>query len=185
MTTPPPHQNPYAPQGGNPYGQQPGPYGQQPPAAPYGQQPPAAPYGQQPPAPPYGQQPTAPMGQPGGWGTPVPPPARPRRSPMKIIRNIVLPILGLIIAGAAWIFGQDDAETLQAGQCLENTGSSYKPNIQKRDCTASNATHKVLKKVKGTSSAYTACENVEGTTAAVTWRERSDSFVLCLASNKK
>ncbi|MFI9239046.1 hypothetical protein [Streptomyces cinnamoneus] len=177
MTTPPPHQNPHAPQGGNPYGQQPGPYGQQPPAGPYGQQPPA---------PPYGQQPTAPYGQPGGWqGAPVPPPARPRRSPMKIIRNIVLPILGLIIAGAAWLFGQDDAETLQAGQCLENTGSSYKPNIQKRDCTASNATHKVLKKVKGTSSAYTACENVEGTVAAVTWRERSDSFVLCLASNKK
>ncbi|MEU4209842.1 DUF3824 domain-containing protein [Streptomyces sp. NPDC026206] len=175
MTTPPPNQHPYAPQGGNPYGQQP--------PAPYGQQP--GPYGQQPPTAPYGQRPTAPYGQPGGFpGAPVPPPA-PRRSVKKIIRNVVLPVLGLIVAGAAWIFGKsDDTQTLAVGQCLENTGSSYKPNIEKRDCTASNATHKVLKKVKGTSSAHTACENVEGTVAAVTWKERSDSFVLCLAKNK-
>ncbi|WP_086567641.1 LppU/SCO3897 family protein [Streptomyces alboverticillatus] len=184
MTTPPPQPYPHAPQGGHPYGQQPpAPYGQQP--GPYGQQPPMPPYGQQPPMPPYGQAPAAPYGQPGGFpGAPVPPPARPKRSVIKILRNIVLPILGLIVAGAAWLFGKDDVKTLSVGQCLENTGSSYKPNIEQRDCSASNATHKVLKKVKGTSSAYTACENVEGTVAAVTWKERSDSFVLCLAKNK-
>ncbi|MEV5237617.1 hypothetical protein AB0K89_00510 [Streptomyces cinnamoneus] len=175
MTTPPPNQNPYAPQGGNPWGQQPPAPGQQP-----------GPYGQQPPAAPYGQQPAAPYGQPGGWQqAPVPPPA-PRRSVKKILRNVVLPILGLIIAGGAWLFGKgDDTTKLAVGDCLQNTGTSTKPSIEKLDCSDAKATHKVLKKVDGSTLAQLACTNVDGTIAALTWKERSDSFTLCLGSSKK
>ncbi|MFI1969930.1 LppU/SCO3897 family protein [Streptomyces cinnamoneus] len=168
MSTPPPNQNPYAPQGGASYGQQqPGPYSQQPQA-------------------PYGQQAPGPYGQPGGFPTaPVPPPA-PKRSFKKIFRNIVVPIAGLTVIAGGWLFSKsDDTTKLAVGDCLQNSGTNDKPNVKKRDCTDSKATFKVLKKVDGSTLYTLACQDVEERTAALTWKERSDSFTLCLGDNKK
>lgn len=185
MTTPPPQQNPYAQQGGgNPYAQQPQtPYGP-PPQGPYAQQPPQGPYGQQSPGP-YGQQPPGPYGQPGGFpGAPVPPQA-PRRTPKKVIRNIVLPIVALVIAAGSWLFGKsDDTTRLAVGDCLQNTGTDSKPAIKKLSCTDSKAAYKVLKKIDGFTISSLACSNVEGATSALTWKERSNHFTLCLSNNK-
>ncbi|MEV4432012.1 hypothetical protein [Streptomyces sp. NPDC049585] len=179
MTTPPPNQHPYAPQGGGtPYGQQPpAPYGQQP--GPYPQQP--GPYPQQPG--PYGQQPPAPYGQPGTFpGNPVQPP---KRSKLKFIRKVVVPIIAIIVAACGWFFSKgDDTQKLAVGDCLRNSGTENKPEIHKVDCTDAKATHKVLKKVSGTYS-DSVCNGVEGTVAALTWEERRNNFVLCLADNKK
>lgn len=168
MTTPPPHQNPYGPQGGAPYGQQPPP--------PYGQQP------GQPTPPPYGQQ------QPGGWGgAPVPPPAPSKGKKIgKKIGTIVLCVLvstGIYIA--KHMITDDDTTVLGVGDCLQNKGTDSKPDIKKVDCTDSKASHKVLKKVDGSTLYTLACNNVEGTTAALTWEERSNKFTLCLGDIKK
>ncbi|MFF4405161.1 hypothetical protein ACMATS_19275 [Streptoverticillium reticulum] len=195
MTTPPPHQNPYAQQGGgNPYAQPPqapygappqGPYAQQPPQGPYGQQPPQGPYGQQPPGP-YGQQPPpGPYGQPGGFPQAPMPPQAPSRSPKKVIRNIVVPVIALVVVVGGWLFGKsDDTTKLAVGDCLQNTGSSSSPSIKKLPCTDSKATYKVLKKIDGFTLASLACSNVEGATSALTWKERSNRFTLCLSNNK-
>ncbi|MEU1822927.1 hypothetical protein ABZ502_10840 [Streptomyces abikoensis] len=173
MTTPPPHQNPYGPQGGAPYGQQPpAPYGQ---PGPYGQQP------GQPAPPPYGQQ-------PGGWGgAPTPPPAPSKGKKIgKKIGSIVLSVLVLTgIYIAKHMITDDDTTVLEVGDCLQNKGTNSKPDIKKVDCTDSKASHKVLKKVDGSTLYPLACNNVEGTTAALTWEERADKFTLCLGDNKK
>ncbi|PHQ50663.1 hypothetical protein BLA24_17875 [Streptomyces cinnamoneus] len=168
MSTPPPNQNPYAPQGGAPYGQQqPGPYGQQPQA-------------------PYGQPAPGPYGQPGGFpGAPVPPPA-PKRSFKKIFRNVVIPVIGVGVIVGGWLFGKsDDAKELAVGDCMRNAGTDSKPDVKKLDCSDAQATYKVLKKVDGSTLASLACSGVDGTTAAFTLKERSNSFTLCLGDNKK
>lgn len=175
LSTPPPNQHPYGQQGGSPYGQpQPGPYAQQP-----------GPYGQQPPGP-YGQQP-GPYGQPGGYpGTPVPPPAPSRGK--RLGKKIGGLVLALIAAVGFYFFrhmSDDDTTSLAVGDCLQNTGSMTNPNIKKLDCTDSKATHKVLKKVDGSTLASLACSNVEGATEALTWKERTNKFTLCLGDNKK
>ncbi|MEV4437452.1 hypothetical protein AB0K09_00295 [Streptomyces sp. NPDC049577] len=193
MTTPPPPQpNPHAPQGGNPYGQPtpPPPYGQQPgqfpqQPGPYGQQPPG-PYGQQPgqpvPPPPYGQQ------QPGAWGGAPVPPAAPSRG-KKIGKKIGGIVLALIASVGFYVvkhvITDDDTTSLSVGDCLQNKGTDNKPDIKKVDCSDSKAQHKVLKKVDGSTLYTLACQNVEGTTAALTWQERSDKFTLCLTDVKK
>ncbi|MFP3989248.1 hypothetical protein U9R90_17465 [Streptomyces sp. E11-3] len=148
--------------------------------------------------PPQGQNPfnqQAPQGdpqQPGGpqqspyfnQGAPVPPPAAPARGGVKKYLRFVVPVLGLAVAAGAYFFGGDDATKLKAGDCLQNTGSDSNASIEKLDCADSKATHKVLEKKDGSSLASLACQSVEGTTAALTWKEGSDSFVLCLAENK-
>ncbi|MDT0474691.1 hypothetical protein RM863_21450 [Streptomyces sp. DSM 41014] len=122
---PPSPQNPHGqqpPSPQNPPGQQPpsqGPYGQQPPQPPYGQPPQQNPYGQQPPPPgpgPYAQQPPQqgpyppPPGQqpygagpypqqqpPYGWGAPMAPPPKKRRT--GLILGIVGGVVGLVVVG--------------------------------------------------------------------------------------
>ncbi|MCX5605011.1 hypothetical protein AB0H92_15795 [Streptomyces phaeochromogenes] len=168
MTTPPPQgQNPFA-QGQPPQGQNP--YGQPPSGNPYGQPQPGDP--QQSPSPYFNQ------------GAPVPPPAAPARSGFKKYLRFIIPVAALSIAAGTYFFGGDDATKLQAGDCLRNTGSDSNATVEKLDCSDSKATHKVLAKKDGSSLAQLACQSVQGTTAALSWQEGSDSFVLCLADNK-
>ncbi|MGW2421303.1 LppU/SCO3897 family protein [Streptomyces sp. NPDC001709] len=164
MTTPPPQgQNPFA-QGQQPYGQ---------PQAPY---PPQGGYPQQPGQPGFPQQGPAPY-------APVPP-QRPKRSARQKLRTVAA-IVGAIVIVGGWYFNhEDDAKKLAVGDCLTNKGSNDNPDIKQLDCSDPKADYKVLKKDNGTSLAMLACQGVSGTTAAVTWKEGSDSFVLCLGKNK-
>ncbi|MFI1254801.1 hypothetical protein ACH4U6_13510 [Streptomyces netropsis] len=167
MTTPPPqNQNPFAQQGGNAYGQQP--------QAPYGQ-PPQAPYGQQPG--PYGQQPMAPY--PG-----APEPA-PRRSKLKMLRKFGIPVVVIIMAVVGWIASRDDAETAAVGDCVMNSGTATKPDVEVVDCKDAKAKYKVIKKVDGAKSAMATCSAVEGATGGYEQSRGSDSFVLCFSDNKE
>jgi hypothetical protein len=168
VTTPPP------PQGQNPYAQGQPPQGQNP----YGQPQGGNPYGQQP-------QPGSPQQSPYfNQGAPVPPPAAPAGAGFKKYLRFIIPVAVLSIAAGTYFFGGDDATKLQAGDCLRNTGSDSNASVEKLDCSDSKATHKVLEKKDGSSLSQFACQSVVGTTAALSWQEGSDSFVLCLADNK-
>lgn len=168
VTTPPPqNQNPFAQQGGNAYGQQP-----------------QAPHGQPPQGNPYGQQP-GPYGQPQGFpGAPVPPPA-PRRSKLKKIRMIGLPVVFVIIAAGGYIASRDDADTAAVGDCVMNSGTTTKPDVEVVDCKDAKAKYKVIKKVDGAKSAMATCSSVEGATGGYEQSRGSDSFVLCFSDNKE
>ncbi|MFB7506352.1 LppU/SCO3897 family protein [Streptomyces broussonetiae] len=170
MTTPPPQgQNPFA-QGQPGYGQTQAPY---PPQGGYPQQ---GGYAQQPGQPGFPQQGAAPY-------APVPP-QQPKRSVRKYLRIAGL-VVGLIVIAGGWYFNHaDDTTKLAVGDCLTNKGSSTDPKIEQLDCSDSKADYKVLKKDGSTSLAQLACQSVQGTTAAIEWKEGSDSFVLCLGDNK-
>ncbi|MFI6682946.1 hypothetical protein [Streptomyces sp. NPDC050485] len=172
MTTPPQGQNPYA----------------QNPDAPYGQN---APYGQPGQPGPYGQP-----GQPGqpGWppqgapyqGVPMAPQGTPTRSGGKTALKVIGAVIGLVVIAGGWYLNQnsEDAKKLAVGDCLYNKGTDNSPDIQQVSCTDAKATHKVLKKSPGASLPSLTCQNVTGTTAAFTWKEKSDSFTLCLGDAK-
>ncbi|MEV5873885.1 hypothetical protein AB0L75_06560 [Streptomyces sp. NPDC052101] len=164
MTTPPPQgQNPFA-QGQQAYGQPQAPY---PPQGGYPQQP------GQPGFPPQGAAPYAPM-----------PPQRPKRGIRQYLRIAGI-VVGLIVIAGGWYFNHDDdTKKLAVGDCLTNKGSNDHPQIEQLNCSDPKADYKVLKKDGGTSLAMLACQSVTGTTAAITWKEGSDSFVLCLGNNK-
>jgi len=156
------------PQGTNQFGQ---------PGAPAG--------GVQPPPPGQPQQgayppPPAPGSYPAPGG--FPPPAPPKRSKKRWLR-IGIPVVVILIAVVAAIATQDDSKSVKAGDCIQNTGSDSDPKIKQRDCTDSNATYKVLKKISGSSSPQVACANVANTTAGFYETENGDSFVLCLGEN--
>lgn len=165
MTTPPPQgQNPFA-QGQQAYGQ---------PQAPY---PPQGGYPQQPGQPGFPQQGTAPYA--------AVPPQRPKRN-VKLYVRIAIIVVGLIAAAGGYLGSHsDDTQKLAVGDCLTNKGTAKDPNIEQLDCSDPKADYKVLKKDGSTSLAMLACQSVQGTTAAISWREGSDSFVLCLGDNKK
>ncbi|RLL67844.1 hypothetical protein [Streptomyces sp. Z26] len=138
MTTPPP-------QGQNPYGQQPGqsPYGQ--PQQPYGQQAGQSPQqGQNP----YAQQGPQPYGQPGGVPM-APPPVPPRGGKAKKILIGVGVAVALLVAGGAYIAGQDDADQAEKGDCVINRGTDMSPDVEVVDCSSSDAEYKVAVKHDG------------------------------------
>ncbi|AKJ12077.1 hypothetical protein ABB07_19160 [Streptomyces incarnatus] len=164
MTTPPPQgQNPFA-QGQQPYGQ------------------PQAPY---PPQGGYPQQPGQPGFPPQGAAPYAPAPQRPKRN-VKLYVRIAIVVVGLIAAAGGYLNSHnDDTQKLAVGDCLTNKGTAKDPNIEQLDCGDAKADYKVLKKDGDTSIATLACQSVQGTTAAIEWREGSDSFVLCLGDNKK
>ncbi|MGW7523501.1 LppU/SCO3897 family protein [Streptomyces sp. NPDC054783] len=112
------------------------------------------------------------------------PPQRPKRGVRWYLR-IAGGILGLIVLVGGWYFNhEDDSKKLAVGDCLTNKGTDKDPNIEQLDCSDSKADYKVLKKDGSTSIAMLACQSVKGTTAALEWKEGSDSFVLCLGDNK-
>jgi hypothetical protein len=166
VTTPPP-------QGQNPFAQGQQPYGQPQAQAPY---PPQGGYPQQPGQPgfpPQGASPYAPV-----------PPQQPKRNIKKYLR-IASIVVGLIVIAGGWYFNRpDDTKKLAVGDCLTNKGTDSKPEIEQLDCSNAKADYKVLKKDGSTSVSQLACQSVTGTTAAIEWTEGSDSFVLCLGSNK-
>ncbi|MFH8367962.1 hypothetical protein [Streptomyces sp. NPDC018031] len=137
---------------------------------------------------PFAQQPAAPQGQLGAYPAP-PAPEPPRRSKKKIFRNVILPIAGVSIAIGAYFAGgsEDDTKKLAVGDCLQNKGTTTKPEIEQLDCTDTKAAYKVLKKADGAGIASLTCDprSIEGAVASITWEEGSDSFTLCLGDNKK
>ncbi|ELS54689.1 LppU/SCO3897 family protein [Streptomyces viridochromogenes] len=171
MTTPPPQGNPFA-QGQNPYAQGQQPYGQPQGQAPY---PPQGGHPQQPGQPGFPQQGAAPY-------APVPP-ERPKRGIKQYLRMGAIG-LGLVVVAVGWYIGNDDTKKLAVGDCLTNNGTDTSVEIEQLDCSDAKADYKVLKKDGTTSVSTLACQSVQGTTAAIEWREGNDSFVLCLGANK-
>lgn len=181
MTTPPPQgQNPFA------QGQQP-PYGPPQGGAPYGQPQGGAPYGQQAPAAPYPPQPGQP-GQPGvpyqpfNQGAPVPPAAPRRKRSLKFYLRIAAVIVVLIAIPIAYFASKDDAENAAVGDCLKEASSSSQ-RMEVVDCSSSEAKFKVLKKIDGHFTKFTAeaeCRKVEGANAYYAeTRNRGSEFLLC------
>ena len=164
MTTPPPQGNPFA-QGQQPYGQ---PQGQ----APYPQQ---GGYPQQP-----GQPGFPPQG--GVPYAPVPPEQPKRKLSFKTIKNIVIVIAVLTAAIGGYIASQDDADHANVGDCLKSTSSSS-DRMEVVDCTSADAEAKVLKKVKGHYTTFTAepeCAKVSGATSYYAETGDGAEFLLCL-----
>ncbi|WP_406477983.1 hypothetical protein [Streptomyces platensis] len=197
MTTPPQGPNPYgqAPYGQQPYGQQP--YGQSPypqapqaPQAPYGQPQgyahppqPQAPYGQQPPQGyPMAPQPQQPYMQ-GGAPVPPPQPAK-RRSPKAILRAIGL-VIAVIAFAFFWINSLDDAESAEAGDCVQKSSSSLDDGLKVVDCGSSEADYKVST-VHNDTTDPTVCSEGESAYVKDVHRRRSGNtrMVLCLTSVK-
>ncbi|MFE1170897.1 hypothetical protein [Streptomyces sp. NPDC058773] len=192
MTTPPQGPNPYgqAPYGQPPYGQpaygqSPYPQAPQAPQAPYGQPQgyayppqPQAPYGQQPPpgyaAAPQPQQPH----MQGGAPVPPPQPAK-RRSPKAILKAIGL-VIAVIVFAVFWIASLDDAESAEAGDCVQKSSSSLDDGLKVVDCSSSEAEYKVSS-VHNNSTDSSLCK--EGETAYVKdvrRRRSSTQMVLCM-----
>ncbi|MET7622383.1 hypothetical protein [Streptomyces sp. NPDC005408] len=101
-----------------------------------------------------------------------------------------LVLLGLVVVvaglGAFSVFGphdsKGDAETLKAGDCFQNTGTSNDAEVEKRGCTDSRADYKVLKTVKDGVTGL-ACSDVTGATGSLT-QVGAESFVVCFKDNK-
>ncbi|MEV6666648.1 LppU/SCO3897 family protein [Streptomyces nigra] len=160
MSTPPPQGNPFA-QGQNPYAQ-----------APQGQ----APYPQQPGAPgvpPQGGTPYAPI-----------PPEQPRRKvSFKTIKNVLVGVGVVVAIVVGVITSMDDADKAEVGDCLKSASSSS-DEMEVVDCTSSDAEAKVLKKIDGTYTSFTAetaCRKVSGATSFYAQTGDGDNFLLCLS----
>ncbi|WP_405585560.1 hypothetical protein [Streptomyces sp. NBC_01092] len=162
MTTPP-QGNPFA-QGQNPYAQ-----GQQP----QGQ----APYPQQP------GQPGFPQG--GAPYAPVPPQPPRRRFSFKTIKNVLIGVGVVTAIIVGYIASLDDADQAKVGDCLKSSSSSSSDDsMEVVDCSSSEAEAKVLKKVDGTYTEFTAeteCRKVSGATSFYAQTGDGDNFVLCLS----
>ncbi|RSO45397.1 hypothetical protein DMH15_08675 [Streptomyces sp. WAC 06725] len=206
---PPPGQNPY---GQNPYGQNPYP---QAPNAPYGQPPQGSvPYGQPPQAPnaPYGQPqggyapppqmpqqqgapwpqaapPQQPYGMPPQGGAPQPPgPQRSDSVGRKVFRVVLsLVVLGLVLGGLAGfnsLFGTD-AKKAAVGDCMKNNGTTIRPDMEKVDCTASDAAYKVAEVHDDTTDEKLCDLTKYNAYSEATGRRHRNKVVLCLEDIKK
>ncbi|WP_240659849.1 hypothetical protein [Streptomyces sp. WAC 01529] len=164
MTTPPPQgQAPYPPQGQNPYGQPQG-------GAPYPPQPGQQGVPQQP-YPAYNQ------------GGPVPPP-QPRRRPIKTYLRIAAGVIVAVMALVGWLASRDDAETAAVGDCLKPASSSS-DRMEVVDCSSSEAEVKVIKKIDGHYTQFTAeaeCRKVEGATGFYAETGKGKEFLFCTKS---
>lgn len=144
MSTPPP------PQGGNPFAQPQGGYGQPQPQGgnPYGQPQPQGGYGY--PQPQGGPQPSPYLNQGGGFppGGPVPPPAR-NRPPIGKILRFAIPIVAIAIAiGGYFLSSGSDAEEAKVGDCVHINNPEGNADLKLVDCTSSEAQFKVAEKAK-------------------------------------
>lgn len=162
MTTPPPQGNPFA-QGENPYAQGQPPQGQ-------------APYPQQP------GQPGFPQG--GAPYAPVPPEQPRRKVSFKTIKNVLVGVGVVTAIVVGYIASLDDADQAKVGDCLKSASSSSSDEMEVVDCSSSEAEAKVLKKVDGTYTSFTAeteCRKVSGATSFYAQTGDGDNFVLCLS----
>ncbi|MGW2650664.1 LppU/SCO3897 family protein [Streptomyces sp. NPDC001393] len=104
----------------------------------------------------------------------------------KVIRNRI--ILGLLVASIAasiavngFSSGSDDADSVQAGDCFENTGTAKDPHIKMHDCGDAHADYKVLKRIKDAVTSIS-CWDVKGATGSLT-QVGSTSYVVCFKEN--
>jgi hypothetical protein len=172
MSTPPQGQNPYSP-GQGPYAQGAQPYAA-PGQAPYPPQG-GAPYAAQTPGvPPQGAVPFVPA-----------PPAR-QTKPSRIVAIIAAVVLGVAALGVvAWFLTKDDARYAEVGDCLKaaSSSSSADQRMEVVDCSSSEAQGKVLKKVEGHFTRFTAeaeCRKVAGATGYYAEVGDGKEFLLCL-----
>jgi hypothetical protein len=166
--TTPPQGNPFA-QGQNPYAQGQQPYGQPQGQAPYPQQP------GQPGFPPQGGAPYAPV-----------PPQQPRRKfSFKTVKNIIIGVAVVTAIVVGYIASLDDADQAKVGDCLKSTSSSSSDDsMEVVECSSSEAEAKVLKKIEGTYTSFTAeseCRKVSGATSFYAQTGDGDNFLLCLS----
>lgn len=132
---------------------------------------------------PFGQQQPPAQGQPGMPPQGPPPPEQPSKGgKAKKYLRFGIPLVILAIAVGSYFFNKSDAEKVSAGDCVSIQGISD-VDLEQVDCDADEATHKVLKKVEGETSA-TACTGVEGTTQQVYTKESRTDFSLCLGPAK-
>ncbi|KOT89997.1 hypothetical protein ADK86_27360 [Streptomyces sp. NRRL F-5755] len=102
-----------------------------------------------------------------------------------VLLGLILIVVGVV---AAAVFlpedASDEAATLQAGECFQNTGTTKDPEVNKLGCTDSHADYKVLKTIKGGVSGTLECADVRGATGSLT-QVGTESFVVCFADNKR
>ncbi|MFC8532847.1 hypothetical protein ACFUJY_02635 [Streptomyces sp. NPDC057249] len=180
----------YPPQQGS------GPYGQQP-AQPYPPQ--QGGYGYPPQQPQQGwgapQQPQGWGGpqqpqQPQGWGTPPQGPSQPSGGKKLLAtRNIILIVVGLVVLGVLK-FGlgdmfESDAKAASVGDCLENKGTNFDPDMQSVDCGSSTAEYKVAEVHDNTTDTDLCdAEKYSAYTESSGRRKSRNSVVLCLTPLK-
>ncbi|MCG7523192.1 hypothetical protein MHW47_01815 [Streptomyces sp. OfavH-34-F] len=177
----------YPPQQGN------GPYGQQP-AQPYPPQ--QGGYGFPPQQPQQGwgapQQPYPPHQgqQPQGWGAPQGP-TQPSGGKKAFLatRNIIIIVVGIVVLlglkfGWSEIF-ESDAKAAAVGDCLENKGTNFNPDMQSADCGSSAAEYRVEEVHDNTTdTALCDAEKYVAYTESSGRRKSRSSVVLCLTPLK-
>ncbi|MFF7340623.1 hypothetical protein ACFZAT_25205 [Streptomyces sp. NPDC008163] len=180
-------------QGSGPYGQQPQPYPPQQGGYGYPPQQPQQGWGgpQQPQQPQQGwgapQQPQ----QPQGWGTPPQGPPQPSGGKKAFLatRNIIIIVVGLVVlAGLKFGLGdmfESDAKAAAVGDCFENKGTNYNPDMNSVDCSSSAAEYKVAE-VHDNTTDTDLCdpEKYSAYTESSGRRKSRNSVVLCLTPLK-
>ncbi|MFE7892410.1 hypothetical protein [Streptomyces sp. NPDC057412] len=111
------------------------------------------------------------------------PPEPPRRKiSFKTVKNILV-VVGVVTAiVVGYIASLDDADKAAVGDCLKSASSSS-DEMEVVDCTSSEAEAKVLKKIDGTYTSFTAeseCRKVDGATGYYVQTGDGDNFLLCL-----
>ncbi|MFD9224726.1 hypothetical protein ACFYXH_20910 [Streptomyces sp. NPDC002730] len=108
----------------------------------------------------------------------------PRKRNRLVLLGLVVVLAGLV---AFSVFGphdsKDDAGTLKAGDCFQNTGTTETPEVKKLGCTDAHADYTVLKTVKDAVSGTLACSDVTGATGSLT-QVGAESFVVCFKESK-
>ncbi|MEU5820763.1 MULTISPECIES: LppU/SCO3897 family protein [Streptomyces] len=180
----------YPPQQGNgPYGQQPAqPYPPQQGGYGYPQQQPQQPQqgwgGPQQPYPPHQGQ------QPQGWGGgPQGPqgPAQPSGGKKAFLatRNIIIIVVGIaVLIGLKFGLGEmfeSDAKAASVGDCLENKGTNFDPDMKSVDCSSSAAEYKVAEVHDNTTDTDLCdAEKYSAYTESSGRRKSRSGMVLCL-----
>jgi hypothetical protein len=112
---------------------------------------------------------------------PVPPQPQSRRSKFKLIKNIVIGIAVVSVAVGGYIASRDDADQAKVGDCLKSASSST-DRMEVVDCSSSEAETKVLKKIDGHFTSFTAeteCRKVKGATSFYAETGDGAEFLLC------
>ncbi|MGW7005716.1 LppU/SCO3897 family protein [Streptomyces sp. NPDC054933] len=95
---------------------------------------------------------------------------------------MLLAITGSVVYWTTHGSDKNDAETVQAGDCFQNTGTEKSPIVKKLDCVDPYARYKVLKGLDD-QGVDMACDSVPGTTGALT-QLGTKSFAVCFKDNK-
>ncbi|TRV80523.1 hypothetical protein FKN01_07260 [Streptomyces sp. 130] len=192
MTYPPQQgSGPYGQQPAQPYPPQQGGYGYPPQQSQqgWGGPQPQQPQGWGAPQPQQPQNWGAPQ-QPQGWGAPPQSPSQPSGGKKLLAtRNIIIIVVGLVVLGALK-FGlgdlfESDAKAAAVGDCLENNGTNFNPDMKSVDCSSSAAEYKVAEVHDNTTDADLCDpEKYSAYTESSGRRKSRSSVVLCLTPLK-